>query len=203
MVERRPREIHADDHHLAMREIHHAHDAEDHRQAERHQAVDHAGQQPLGDRLCQREKEVLAQVRCLSFQPSCGKTSGATAASFGNTTVGERFRFCSTAMPMLTFWPLASNWIGPPIITCSSILTLRSASISTSDLVDLAASQALAAISSASKVKPASRSNWSLGNCATWCFSSDCVIADFGFIHGSIASRYSPYLPVVLMKSSS
>ena len=38
-------EIHRDGHHLAVREIDHAHDAEDHRQAERHQPVDEAGQQ--------------------------------------------------------------------------------------------------------------------------------------------------------------
>ncbi len=54
----RPGEVHADDHHLAVGEVDDAHDAEDHRQAERHQAVDHAGQQSLGDRLGEREKEV-------------------------------------------------------------------------------------------------------------------------------------------------
>ena len=40
------RQEHGDCHHLAMREIHDAHDAEDDRQPERHQAVDQAGQHP-------------------------------------------------------------------------------------------------------------------------------------------------------------
>ena len=42
--EQRHRDIHRDRHHLAVGEIDDAHHAEDHRQAERHQAVDQAGQ---------------------------------------------------------------------------------------------------------------------------------------------------------------
>ncbi len=104
---------------------------------------------------------------------------------------------------MLTFWPLASNWIGPPMMTCWSILTLRSASISASGLVDLASSQACAAISMASKVKPPLMSSWSLGNRPAWCFSSDCVIGDLGSSHGTLEMWNSPYLPMVLRKSCS
>ena len=54
--------VHRDDHHLAVREVDDAHDAEDHRQPERHQPVDQAGEQALGDCLREREKEVRVQV---------------------------------------------------------------------------------------------------------------------------------------------
>ena len=64
--EQHHREVHGDGHHLAVGEIDHAHDAEDDRQAERHQPVDEAGQQAAdGDvevdfcghrRSCQREQ---------------------------------------------------------------------------------------------------------------------------------------------------
>src|SRR5215470_13469334 len=208
-----------------MREVHHPHDAEDDREPQRHQPIDHARQQALGDGLREREEEVgghsffgartsrsafmrpggprSGQVRRLSFQPGIGKTSGAAAEATGITTVGLRLRFSTAAALMLTFWPLASNWIGPPMITCWSILVLRKASIRASGLVDLAVSQACAATSSPSKVKPALMSSWSLGNFAAWRFSSDWVIADFGSSHGTLEIRKSLYLPMVLKKSCS
>ena len=119
------------------------------------------------------------------------------------TTVGLRFRFSTAAALMLTFWPLASNWIGPPTMTCWSILVLRRASIRASALVDLALSQACAATSRPSKVKPPLRSSWSLGNLARCRFSSAWVIADFGSSHGTLEIMKSPYLPMVLRKSCS
>src|SRR5262249_657094 len=159
-------------------------------------------QQSLADRLGEREEKVV-QVRRLSFQPGCGNVSCASAESLGSTTVGLRFRFCSAVPLILTFWPLASNSIGPPTITCSSILVLRSASISASGLVDCALSQACAAISSASKVKPASMSIWTPGNFAMSCFSSTFVMFGLRLSHGWIDSVYSLYLPMLLMKSCS
>ena len=42
------RRVHRDGHHLAVREVDHPHHAEDHRQAERHQAV-HQARQDAGD----------------------------------------------------------------------------------------------------------------------------------------------------------
>src|SRR5690348_10762101 len=142
-------------------------------------------------------------VRRLSFQPGSGKMSSAAADALGITTVGLRWRFWTAAALMETFWPLASNWIGPPTMTWWSILILRNASISASGLVDLASSQAWAAISMASKVKPPLRSSWSLGNFAACCFSSDCVIADLGSSHGTLEMWNSPYLPIVFRKSCS
>ena len=58
VLEAHPGEVHADHHHLAVREVDDAHDAEDHRQAERHQPVDHAGEQAVDDGLGEIEEEV-------------------------------------------------------------------------------------------------------------------------------------------------
>ena len=47
--EERGRRVHGDGHHLAVREVHHAHHAEDHREAERHQAIHQPRQDPGDD----------------------------------------------------------------------------------------------------------------------------------------------------------
>jgi hypothetical protein len=57
--EQQERRIHGGDRELAMREVHHAHDAEDHREPERHQPIDEPGQHALDHHF-----EVDRRVHC-------------------------------------------------------------------------------------------------------------------------------------------
>ena len=64
-----------------MREVDDAHDAEDHRQAERHQPVDHAGQQALGDGLREVEEEVGGHQSPLPRSGEVARRAGGVMAT--------------------------------------------------------------------------------------------------------------------------
>src|SRR6185312_382545 len=72
--------------------------------------------------------ETYDQLR--ADQGGTGKIGSSSALACGSTTVGLALRICSTAMLVSGFWPLASKWMGPPIITRLPILVAFSASTS-------------------------------------------------------------------------
>ena len=144
------RDIHRDRHHLAMGEIDDAHHAEDDRQAERHQAVDEAGQDAAdGDvEIDIAGIESIRMQRCSGRDRAAGAwpTSDASAAlvvglqrpfrlgvggSFGadGRPACRRGSGCRRALS-LSFWPLASNWMPGPMLTLSVMLVVRIASAS-------------------------------------------------------------------------
>jgi hypothetical protein len=111
----------------------------------------------------------------------------ATAA--GSTTVGVRFRLCTAADGMPTFWPLSSNLIGGPIMTWLAISVARIACISAGPLVVPARLKPSAATSSASKVKPTlkhSTAKRKLGCAGLNAASSAWLIGAFGSAHGRL-----------------
>src|SRR5712671_4852293 len=114
MCETEPRRIHRHHGEFAMGEIDHTHDTENHRKSERHQPIDEAGEDALN-----HNAEINGRGHYVRpCHGGIGSTGASVAAWAGHTTVGVRLRLCTAADGIPVFWPLASNRIGGPIITC-------------------------------------------------------------------------------------
>src|SRR5437016_2681284 len=102
-----PRQVHPPHHHVAVGEVHHAHDAEDEREPDGHEA-EHAAEQHAVEQALRDEGRVDRQAL------GRGNTNFCRAASFGQTATGFAFRIWTIVGMAFGLSPVSLKWMGPP-----------------------------------------------------------------------------------------